>query len=168
MSSATADRQPVLLGRRNECDGLDRLLTSVRNGQSQVLVVRGEAGALLSALYDKLSGEPFERLGAVLELAGEWTRAAGVEQGGEQWAEAWSQLEGENGKDTIRTTIALDAGSTGTVRAWVLGMNGPDNLTLDVSGAGVDDLAALLARLDGGLGHDNVTASPGVNVLNVP
>ena len=34
-----------------------------------------------------------ERLAAVLELAEEWTRANGVEQGGEQWAEAWSQLE---------------------------------------------------------------------------
>ena len=40
-----------------------------------------------------LSGEPFEKLAGVLELAGEWTRAAGLEQGGEQWAEAWSALE---------------------------------------------------------------------------
>lgn len=50
-------------------------------------------GAGLSALYDKLSGEPYERLAGVLELAGEWARAAGVEQGGEHWAEAWSALE---------------------------------------------------------------------------
>jgi hypothetical protein len=26
-------------------------------------------------------------------LAEEWTRAAGVEEGGEHWAEAWSALE---------------------------------------------------------------------------
>lgn len=56
-------------------------------------VARGEAGAVLSALYDKMSGEPFERLAGVLELAGEWSRAAGVEEGGEHWAEAWSAME---------------------------------------------------------------------------
>jgi hypothetical protein len=32
-----------------------------------------------------------------LELAEEWTRAAGVDEGGEPWAEAWSALE------TLRT-----------------------------------------------------------------
>ncbi|MGE0742933.1 MAG: DNA polymerase III subunit delta' [Hyphomonadaceae bacterium] len=60
---------------------------------AQTAVARGEAGPLLHALYDQLSGEPFERLAGVLELAEEWTRATGVEQGGEQWAEAWSALE---------------------------------------------------------------------------
>jgi DNA polymerase-3 subunit delta' len=61
--------------------------------RAQTSIVRGEAGGVLAALYDQMSGEPFERLAAVLELAGEWTRAAGVEQGAEQWAEAWSALE---------------------------------------------------------------------------
>ena len=56
-------------------------------------IKRGEAAKVLVGLYDQLSGEPFERLAAVLELAGEWTRAIGVEQGGEHWADAWSALE---------------------------------------------------------------------------
>jgi DNA polymerase III subunit delta' len=77
-----------------KAQGLD---AGLRLDRAQAQVSRGEAGPLLTALYEKLSGEPFERLAAVLELAGEWARAAGVEQGGEQWAEAWSQLE------TLRT-----------------------------------------------------------------
>jgi DNA polymerase-3 subunit delta' len=60
---------------------------------AQAALARGEAGALLGALYEQMSGEPFERLAAVLELAGEWSRAAGVQEGGEHWAEAWSALE---------------------------------------------------------------------------
>lgn len=56
-------------------------------------IARGDAKSVLPALYDQMSGEPFEKLAAVLELAGEWARAAGVEQGGEAWAEAWSALE---------------------------------------------------------------------------
>ena len=45
---------PALRGRRNECDALDRLLTSVRASQSQVLVMRGQAGAGKSALLEYL------------------------------------------------------------------------------------------------------------------
>ncbi|MEZ5971249.1 MAG: DNA polymerase III subunit delta' [Hyphomonadaceae bacterium] len=56
-------------------------------------IARSASAALLSDLYDKMGGEPFEKLAGVLELAGEWARAAGVEDGGEQWAEAWSALE---------------------------------------------------------------------------
>jgi len=69
-------------------DGLSGLLENAARAMS-----RGEAHGALTALYDKTSGEPFERLTAVLELAGEWARAAGVEAGGETWAEAWSALE---------------------------------------------------------------------------
>jgi len=61
--------------------------------RAQQLIARGEAGEALNALYDQVSGEPFERLAAVLELAAEWARTQGVEQGGEPWAEAWSALE---------------------------------------------------------------------------
>ena len=61
--------------------------------RAQAEIARGTSAALLGGLYDKMSGEPFEKLAGVLELAGEWTRAAGLEQGGEQWAEAWSALE---------------------------------------------------------------------------
>ena len=61
-------------------------------GAAQALA-RGQARTLLPALYDQVSGEPFERLAAVLELAGEWTRAAGVAGAEAAWAEAWSSLE---------------------------------------------------------------------------
>lgn len=71
--------------------GVDARFADVRSAQAALR--RGEAGAMLAALYDKMGGEPFEKLAAVLELAGEWTRAAGVEEGGEAWAEAWSALE---------------------------------------------------------------------------
>jgi DNA-binding CsgD family transcriptional regulator len=43
-----------LLGRRDECGVLDRLVAGVRAGQSQVLVLRGEAGAGKTALLDYL------------------------------------------------------------------------------------------------------------------
>jgi DNA polymerase-3 subunit delta' len=57
-------------------------------------LARGEAHAALTAIYDKMSGENYDKLAAVLELAGEWTRAAAVDEGGgETWAEAWSALE---------------------------------------------------------------------------
>jgi DNA-binding CsgD family transcriptional regulator len=49
-----------LLGRRVECEALDRLVANVRGGQSAVLVIRGEAGvgktALLRCLIDGASG----------------------------------------------------------------------------------------------------------------
>jgi DNA-binding CsgD family transcriptional regulator len=53
-------RSPRLLGRRTECETLDRLVATVRGGQSAVLVVRGEAGvgksALLAYLAEQASG----------------------------------------------------------------------------------------------------------------
>src|SRR3954454_16816852 len=59
-----------LLGRRSECETLDRVVASVRAGRSAVLVVRGEAGvgksALLAWLIERASG-------------GRIARAAGVE-----------------------------------------------------------------------------------------
>ncbi len=58
---------------------------------------RGDSRTALNALYDQMNGEPFEKLAGVLELAGEWTRSAGVENASEAWAEAWSALE------TLRT-----------------------------------------------------------------
>ncbi|MDX2277157.1 MAG: DNA polymerase III subunit delta' [Hyphomonadaceae bacterium] len=54
---------------------------------------RGDARAVVMPLYERLAGEPFERFAAVMELAGEWARAAGVEKRSEPWAEAWSSLE---------------------------------------------------------------------------
>lgn len=54
---------------------------------------RGEARRVLTAIYDRMSGEPFEKLAAVLDLAAEWARGAGVEALSEGWAEAWSAIE---------------------------------------------------------------------------
>src|SRR3954451_17962047 len=49
-----------LLGRRSECETLDRLVATVRAGQSAVLVVRGEPGvgksSLLGCLVERASG----------------------------------------------------------------------------------------------------------------
>jgi DNA-binding CsgD family transcriptional regulator len=52
---ATRDRAPAFLGRRRERQALDQLLDTVRVGQSQVLVLRGEAGVGKSALLDYLT-----------------------------------------------------------------------------------------------------------------
>jgi DNA polymerase-3 subunit delta' len=82
-----------------KAQGLDASGADIR--RAQAAIVRGEAASVLNPLYERMSGEPFERLAAVLELAEDWTRAVGVEegreQGGDRWAEAWSALE------TLRT-----------------------------------------------------------------
>jgi DNA-binding CsgD family transcriptional regulator len=57
---ANRDAPRGLLDRRSECEALDRLLRSVRSGQSRVLVLRGEAGigktALLEYVVEQASG----------------------------------------------------------------------------------------------------------------
>jgi DNA-binding CsgD family transcriptional regulator len=72
----SSDPGLVLRGRRADCDALDRLLESVRAGQSQVLVLRGEAGvgksALLEYLVQRASGCRLARAAGVeyeMELA---------------------------------------------------------------------------------------------------
>jgi hypothetical protein len=67
---AMSDRRVwQLLGRRSECAALDRLLAEVLEGQSRVLVIRGEAGigksALLQYLSDRLDGWRVARAVAV-------------------------------------------------------------------------------------------------------
>ena len=47
----------VLRGRRREREALDRLLTAVRAGKSQVLVLRGDPGVGKSALLDYVAGQ---------------------------------------------------------------------------------------------------------------
>ena len=47
---SSRDRGSGLYGRGGECDLLDRLLTDTRAGESQVLVLRGEAGIGKTAL----------------------------------------------------------------------------------------------------------------------
>ena len=55
-----AAAEPGLRGRRSECEALDRLVADLQAGQSQVLVLRGEAGtgktALLEYLLERASG----------------------------------------------------------------------------------------------------------------
>src|SRR5215471_3517604 len=46
-----------LLGRRGECEVLDRLVGAVRAGESRALVVCGEPGAGKTALLDYLAGQ---------------------------------------------------------------------------------------------------------------
>ena len=46
-----------LRGRRRECDALDQLLRSARDGQSRVLVLRGEAGIGKTALLEHLANQ---------------------------------------------------------------------------------------------------------------
>ena len=57
---AGAAAEPGLRGRRSECEALDRLVADLQAGQSQVLVLRGEAGtgktALLEYLLERASG----------------------------------------------------------------------------------------------------------------
>src|SRR3954469_8457288 len=67
---------PGLLGRRRECEALDRLVATVRAGRSAVLVIRGEAGvgksALLTYLVERASGCRIARAAGVqseIELA---------------------------------------------------------------------------------------------------
>ena len=67
---------PKLLGRRSECEALDRLLADALAGRSRVTVLRGEAGvgksALLGCLSDRLAGWHVARAAGVeseMELA---------------------------------------------------------------------------------------------------
>jgi DNA-binding CsgD family transcriptional regulator len=49
-------QRSALLGRRSECEVLDRLVAGVRAGEGQVLVLRGEAGVGKTALLNHLLG----------------------------------------------------------------------------------------------------------------
>ena len=55
MAAEAGTGRPRLLGRRAECEALDRLLTDALAGRSQVVVLRGEAGAGKSALLHYLT-----------------------------------------------------------------------------------------------------------------
>lgn len=52
---SSRDRGSGLRGRRGECDLLDRLLVATQAGQSQVLVLHGEAGIGKTAMLDYLA-----------------------------------------------------------------------------------------------------------------
>ena len=63
-----------LLGRRDECAALDRLVADVLAGGSRVLVLRGEAGVGKSALLGYLSS----RIAGEAGRGGEWRVASAV------------------------------------------------------------------------------------------
>ena len=63
-----------LLGRRDECAALDRLVADVLAGATRVLVVRGEAGVGKSALLGYLSG----RIAGEAGRGGGWRIASAV------------------------------------------------------------------------------------------
>jgi hypothetical protein len=52
-------RPSGLIGRRAECEVLDRLLAAVQAGESQVLVVHGEPGMGKTALLDYLARQAY-------------------------------------------------------------------------------------------------------------
>jgi DNA-binding CsgD family transcriptional regulator len=102
-----------LIGRRSECNTLDRLLASVQAGQSRVLVVRGEAGigktALLAYLRDRASGCRIARVAGVeseMELA-----FAGLHQLCAPMLGDLERLPGPQ-RDALRVAFGLQAGET--------------------------------------------------------
>ena len=102
-----------LRGRRSECEALDRLLASVRAGQSQVLVLRGEAGAgktaLLDYLLERASGCRIAQAAGVeseMELA-----FAGLHQLCAPFLDRLDRLPGPQ-RDALGTAFSLRDGDT--------------------------------------------------------
>ena len=102
-----------LLGRRNECEALDQLVADLRAGQSQVLVLRGEAGAgktaLLEYLLERASGCCIARTGGVeseMELA-----FAGLHQLCAPFLDRLERLPGPQ-RDALSTAFNLRDGDT--------------------------------------------------------
>jgi DNA-binding CsgD family transcriptional regulator len=100
-----------LLGRRSECEALDRLLATVRGGQSAVLVVRGEPGvgksALLACLMERAAGCRIARSAGVeseMELA-----FAGLHQLCGPMLDRLDRLPAPQ-RDALATAFGLSAG----------------------------------------------------------
>jgi DNA-binding CsgD family transcriptional regulator len=101
---------PELLGRRSECETLERLLADAEEGQSRVLVVRGEAGvgktALLGYLEARASAYRIARSSGVeseMELA-----FAGVHQLCAPMLGRLARLPGPQ-RDAVSTAFGLSA-----------------------------------------------------------
>ncbi len=102
-----------LRGRRRECEALDRLLDSVRAGQSQVLVLRGEAGAgktaLLAYMLERASGFRIAQAAGVeseMELA-----FAGLHQLCAPFLDRLERLPGPQ-RDALSIAFSLRDGAT--------------------------------------------------------
>ena len=105
--------EPGLRGRRRECETLDRLVADLRAGQSQVLVLRGEAGtgktALLEYLLERASGCCVARAAGVeseMELA-----FAGLHQLCAPFLDRLARLPGPQ-RDALSTAFNLRDGDT--------------------------------------------------------
>jgi len=110
---AGASPEPGLRGRRSECEALDRLVADLRMGQSQVLVLRGEAGvgktALLEYLLERASGCCVARTAGVeseMELA-----FAGLHQLCAPFLDRLERLPGPQ-RDALSTAFNLRDGDT--------------------------------------------------------
>src|ERR687883_1891355 len=100
-----------LLGRRSECEILDRLVATVRAGESAVLVVRGEPGvgksALLAYLVERAAGCRIARAAGVeseMELP-----FAGLHQLCAPLLDRLDRLPGPQ-RDALETAFGLSAG----------------------------------------------------------
>ena len=101
----------MLLGRRSECETLDRLLDAVRAGESRALVVRGEPGvgktALLQYVRERASGCRVVRAAGVqslMELA-----FAGLQQLCAPLLDRLERLPDPQ-REALRTAFGLSAG----------------------------------------------------------
>ena len=108
---SSSDRGSGLYGRGGQCDLLDRLLAATRAGESQVLVVRGEAGigktALLDYVAQRASGCRVMRAGGAeseMELA-----FAGLHQLCASKIDRLDRLPGPQ-RDALGTAFGLSAG----------------------------------------------------------
>jgi hypothetical protein len=104
-------RGPGLRGRRSECKALDRLLESVRAGQSQVLVVRGEAGVGKTALLDYMAERASRcRIARAAGVASEVELAfAGLQQLCAPFLDRLESLPGPQ-RDALGTAFGLRSG----------------------------------------------------------
>src|SRR6201985_3714914 len=101
-----------LIGRRSECDRLDRLIQAVRAGESRALVVRGEPGvgktALLDYVAEHSAGCLVARAAGVqseMELA-----FAGVHQLCAPMLDHLERLPGPQ-RDALRTALGISPGT---------------------------------------------------------
>ncbi len=104
-------RVPVLLGRRGECEVLDRLLGAVRAGASRALVVCGEPGAGKTALLEYLAGRASGcRVAAAAGVESEMELAfAGLHQLCAPMLDRLGRLPGPQ-RDALRTGFGMSAG----------------------------------------------------------
>ena len=110
---ANGDGAPAFLGRRRECQALDRLLESVRAGQSRVLVLRGESGVGKSALLEYLAGNASGcRVARAAGVESEMPLAyAGLHQLSGPMLDLRERLPAPQ-RDALATAFGLSAGQT--------------------------------------------------------